>query len=186
MADYSKHTTDKFSCHKCMQKMMYPNERGGKIMGFVCFFCGSVNYPTKDSLNKNGKLLPIRKGVDKMSKLLNAMEEDFTEVTILEKPALFTDMRIDRNTVPKGYYAYDVRHDDECQGEAVQLARSILVNHWGALITQEKIKLPRDGYLDIEPEDLNYDTGDCRTMKAFMAKYPPIEKSAKNKTHESR
>lgn len=49
----------------------------------------------------------------------NAMKEDFEEVTILDKPALFTSLRIDRNTVPHGYHLYEVRHDDDCQGDAV-------------------------------------------------------------------
>jgi len=50
MADYSKYPTDKFKCHKCKQNKMYPNECDGKIMGFGCSFCGTVNYPVKDKL----------------------------------------------------------------------------------------------------------------------------------------
>lgn len=186
MVDYSKHTTDKFQCHKCQQNKMYPNERDGKIMGFACFFCGSVNYPTMDKLKKESKPLSVNKGVDKMSKQCNAMEEDFIEATIFKKSVMFTPMRIDRSTLPQGYFAYDVRYDDDNQGDPVQIARSILVNHWGTLITQDKIKLPRNGYLDILPEDLNYDTANRIKMKDFMAKYPAKEKPAKNKKHESR
>ncbi len=44
----------------------------------------------------------------------NAMEESFEEVTIFGKPAIFTSLRIDRNTIPRGYYAYEIRHDDDC------------------------------------------------------------------------
>ena len=102
----------------------------------------------------------------------DAMLENFEEVTLLDKPALFTSIRIDRNTVPEGYHLYEIRHDDEGRGDAVQIAKGILVNHWGSVITQEEIKLPPDGYLDIEPEDLNYDTGDCRNIQEFMSKYP--------------
>lgn len=100
------------------------------------------------------------------------MVEDFEEVTVLDMPALFTPIRIDRGTIPDGYQLYEVRHDDDCQGDAVQIARSIVVNHWGSLITRDEIKLPTDGFLDIEPEDMNYSTGECRSMKAFMEKYP--------------
>ena len=102
----------------------------------------------------------------------NAMTEMFEEVTILDKPALFTCGRLDRDTVPKGYHAYDVRHDDDCRGDAVQLQKFVLVNHWGTLITNEKIQLHKDGYRDLEPMDLNYSTGDCRNMKDYMEKYP--------------
>lgn len=102
----------------------------------------------------------------------NAMTMDFEEVNVFEKPALFTPLRIDRCTVPQGYYLYEVRHDDDGLGDAVQIARNIVVNHWGSIITQDEIPLPPDGYLDIEPEDLNYSTGGCRSMRDFMAKFP--------------
>lgn len=102
----------------------------------------------------------------------SAMSESFEEVTIFEKPALFTNLRIDRSSVPKGYHLYEVRHDDDSLGNAVQIAKGILVNHWGTLITRNKIKLPPDGHLDIKPDDLNYHTGDCRSMKDYMRKYP--------------
>lgn len=102
----------------------------------------------------------------------NAMNESFEEVTIFDKPALFTPLRVDRSTVPKGYHLYEIRHDDDSKGDPVQIARNILVNHWGSLITHDEIALPSNGYLDIEPEDLNYSTGDCRSMLDFMAKCP--------------
>lgn len=108
----------------------------------------------------------------------HAMSEEFEEVTILGKPALFTPIRIDRTTVPEGYYLYEVRHDDDCQGDAVQIARNIIVNHWGSLITRDEIHLPADGYLDIEPTDLNYQTGECRNMEEFIIKYPLTRREA--------
>ena len=102
----------------------------------------------------------------------NAMTEDYEEVTLLEKPAIFTILRIDRTTVPKGYHLYEIRHDDDCQGDAVQVAKGIMVNHWGTVIMRDELPMPPDGYLDIEPDDLNYSTGDCRSMAEFMQKYP--------------
>lgn len=105
----------------------------------------------------------------------DAMTEDFEEVTIFDKPALFTPLRIDRNTVPNGYYLYEVQHDDDCQGDAVQIAKSVVVNHWGSLITRDEIMLPSDGYLDIEPDDLNYGVGDCRSMKEAINKWKSME-----------
>ena len=69
----------------------------------------------------------------------NAMEETFTEVRVLGKPALFHDLRIDRSTVPKGLYLYEVRHDDEGWGDPVQIAKGIMVNHFGSIITRELV-----------------------------------------------
>ena len=48
---------------------------------------------------------------------LDAMEETFEEVTVLDKPMLFTCARVDRSTVPKGMYLYEVRHDEEMRGD---------------------------------------------------------------------
>ena len=47
----------------------------------------------------------------------NAMTEHYEEITVCGKPALFTSIRIKRDTIPDGLYAYDVRHDDECRGK---------------------------------------------------------------------
>jgi len=106
----------------------------------------------------------------------DAVTESFVEVTILGRPALFTPGRIDRSTVPQGYHLYEIRHDDDCQGDAVHVARTIAVNHWGSIITSEEIPFPSNGYLDIEPEDLKYGAGGCRTMDDFIAMYPAANK----------
>ena len=37
---------------------------------------------------------------------------------------------------------------------------------------RDEIDLGADSFLDINPEDLNYGAGDCRSMGDFMAKYP--------------
>ena len=110
----------------------------------------------------------------------NAMEERFEEITVLGKPALFTDIRIERSSVPKGLYLYEVRSDDDGCGDPVQIAKGIMVNHLGSIITREPIRLPPDGYLDIEPEkDWNFAGGDCRTVKEFQETYPSAKKKEK-------
>lgn len=106
----------------------------------------------------------------------NAMEEQYKEIKVLGKPALFHDMRLDRSTVPGGLYLYEVRHDDDGLGGPVQIARGIMVNHFGSILTREPIKLPPEGCLDIDPEkDWDYVGGDCRNVREFMKKYPPVK-----------
>ena len=61
----------------------------------------------------------------------DASKQNYQEVTIMGKPALFTDFRIDRATVPEGVYRYELRHGDEDWGEPVSLSRSIVVNYYG-------------------------------------------------------
>lgn len=52
----------------------------------------------------------------------NAMTQRYEEITVCDKPALFTSVRIKRDSVPAGLYAYDVRHDDDCRGIPCEIA----------------------------------------------------------------
>lgn len=54
---------------------------------------------------------------------VNAMTEKFEDVTVLGHPMLFTCARVDRDTVPEGLYMYEVRHDDDQQGDPVQICQ---------------------------------------------------------------
>lgn len=102
-----------------------------------------------------------------------AGREHFSEIRVLGKPALFHDMRIDRDSVPKGLYLYEVRRGDDGFGDPVQVAKGIRVNHFGSIRTREPIKLPADGYLDIDPEkDWEFGGGNTLTAKEFLKKYP--------------
>lgn len=110
---------------------------------------------------------------------VNAMEETYENVTVLNHPMLFTCLRVDRSTVPDGYFMYEVRHDDDQQGEPVQIGRSILVNHWGTLISNRPIRLESSsinayiGYRDIDPEeDWNYE-GSLMDISEYVKSYPP-------------
>ena len=111
----------------------------------------------------------------------NAMTEHYEEITVCGKPALFTSIRIKRDTVPDGLYAYDVRHDDECRGIPCEIAPFVMVNHWGTIILAEPLELPDDGrrYID-EETDWDYsplegegatDHKPCTTISDFMAVY---------------
>lgn len=120
-----------------------------------------------------------------MAYRLDAMKETFEEVTVLGKPMLFTCCRIERSTVPKGLYMYEVRHDDDQRGDPVQIANWIMVNHWGTLISSEPLNLnsyktANNAFLDIEPEnDWNYEGIDS-TVKEYMAQHPPKKEKQKD------
>lgn len=117
---------------------------------------------------------------------VNAEKEVFEEVTVFEQPMLFTCLRVDRNTVPKGMYLYEVRHDDYGRGDPCEIGKWILVNHWGTLISNVPVKLipnanGNNAYVDIDPEkDWNYE-GVSSTLKEYMEEHPP--KREKNREH---
>ena len=93
---------------------------------------------------------------------VDAKETCWEKVEVLGREGLFTCLRVDRNTVPEGWYMYEVRHDDECQGEPVEIALWVMVNHWGTLLVKEpfdleKSQITNNAYLYIDPEeDWNY------------------------------
>ena len=100
------------------------------------------------------------------------MDEMFQEITVLGKPALFSGGRINRHTVPMGLYAYDVRHDDDQQGIPCQIAKYIMVNHWGTILLAEPLKLPADGYLNInEKTGWNYAAMDEKALPVGRIEY---------------
>ena len=110
----------------------------------------------------------------------DATTQRYEEITVCDKPALFTSVRIKRDSVPAGLYAYDVRHDDDCRGIPREIAPFIMVNHWGTIILAEPLELPNDGrrYID-EETDWNYDPfggaeknqKPCVTVEEFIKTY---------------
>ncbi len=70
-------------------------------------------------------------------KPINANETGYEHFEILGSDALFTNIRIDRKTLPNGLYAYDLRDCDDYSGDPAELKSNVIVNHWGTVITKE-------------------------------------------------
>lgn len=96
----------------------------------------------------------------------NANQVGYENFEILGHTGIFTCYRIDRNTVPKGCYAYDLR--DECDGNICELKDNVLVNHWGTCILKEKIEGSAEG-IAIGADDYNY-LGDYISLENFIEK----------------
>lgn len=94
----------------------------------------------------------------------------YEEVRFQDQPALFTSLRLCAAGIPEGLHRYEVRHEG---GEPCQIARSILVDHYGTLLTSDAVQLPADGYLTISPEDLIFSTGGRVTSEDFLRRHPP-------------
>jgi hypothetical protein len=79
---------------------------------------------------------------------VNARKEDFQEVELFGKPALFTNSRIERATVPDGWYAYDLRGSDYDPGRPVTIEAQVVVNHAGANSDARPVKFRKDQHPD--------------------------------------
>ena len=109
---------------------------------------------------------------------INAMTEKFEDVTVFGHPMLFTCLRVDRNTIPAGLFVYEVRHDDNQQGEPVQIANWVMVNHWGTLITNKPIRLIpseqiHNAYRDIDAEKEWIYEGSLSSLHEYNKRNPP-------------
>jgi len=60
-----------------------------------------------------------------------------------EIKGFFTILRVDRNTLPEGYYAYDIRHGSD--GGFCTLEDLVFVDYAGTFITKTPINIPKGG-----------------------------------------
>ena len=65
---------------------------------------------------------------------VNARTEEFQHIEVFDKPALFTNGRIARDTVPEGWYCYDIRGSDDDPGALCYMEENVVVNHAGSVL----------------------------------------------------
>lgn len=56
-----------------------------------------------------------------------------------ESKGVYIDARVDINTVPEGWYAYDIRHGDNVY--FASLEPHVIVNHAGTFLTTKEVRL---------------------------------------------
>lgn len=101
---------------------------------------------------------------------VNAREEKYEQVELFGKPVLFTNFRIDRSTVPKGWYCYDLRGSDYDPGRPMTLENHVAVNHAGAVLTPEPVTIPKEGFRRLR-DKLNFLGGNCITLSGFCEEH---------------
>ena len=98
----------------------------------------------------------------------------FQEITIFNKPALFTPYRIDSKDLPKGLYKYECQCDDNQDGIITMIGKSIRVNFWGTILTTKKIGL-HHGYRNVgEIKDVLFTDAKSISTHDFLKKYPIV------------
>ena len=116
-----------------------------------------------------------------MSSYIHARTEPFEEITIINEPALFTPLRTDPSTIPAGVYTYEIRQDDECQGIACEVAKRIMVNQWGSILTLRPLDLGDEGRIYMEGDEINYGIDSSVTLGEFIERH---SKEAKQPEHQ--
>lgn len=62
-------------------------------------------------------------------------------------PAMFTDYRVDRNSIPKGLFAYDIRSVGT--EDFASIEPYVLVNYTGTVIVRQEIPMTEGDYTPI-------------------------------------
>lgn len=105
---------------------------------------------------------------------LNAYTEDYEHIELFGEPGLFTNGRIDRSTVPDGWYCYDLRGSDDDPGDPSAVEESVSINHAGTVLLPAPLELNEidetgTHYKTIH-EDLDFIDGEI-TMKEFCEEH---------------
>ena len=65
------------------------------------------------------------------------VKEDLAFIEILGKTVLLYEGRLDHTTIPVGFTAYDLRHEDEDWGFPCEISPFIRVNFFGTIVSDE-------------------------------------------------
>lgn len=98
---------------------------------------------------------------------VDARNEIFEHIELFDSPAMFTNARVDRSTVPEGLFCYDVRGSDNDPGELCTIENHVLVNHAGTVIGAVDYRLENSDYKTIG-DGINF-LGDEITLDEFAS-----------------
>jgi len=95
-------------------------------------------------------------------------DEQYQEVELFEKPALFSNGRISRDDLSEGVYCYDLRGSDDDPGSPICVEERVVVNHAGSVILTAPLEFPEEGRLYFTDETgLNFNGG-MLTLSQFL------------------
>ena len=100
---------------------------------------------------------------------VDAKNEIFEHIELFDSPAMFTNARVKRSTVPEGLFCYDVRGSDVDPGDLCVIENSVPVNHSGTIIGVQDYML-ENGQAKYIATHINF-LGDEITLDEFCGRY---------------
>lgn len=86
---------------------------------------------------------------------VDVRKEMLEEVELLGRTGYFTELRVDKETVPEGMHCYELRHGDD-DGFPVSVEESVRVNYFGAVLFTEALELGEEKALQFGYEDFAF------------------------------
>lgn len=97
---------------------------------------------------------------------------DYQFMDVCGTTGVFTNMRINRESLPEGFHKYSLRSGEE---EFIcQICNEVMVDHAGDFITKEPIDLGPEGFKALSSEDWGF-TGEAVDFEAYFGKKYSID-----------
>ncbi len=143
--------------------------RGSPLTRGTCITkCVSGKFPLEFGQGKYGVELSTIKEVDIVF-AIDVNSEQLQEVEINGHYGIFTELRVNKHTIPKGVNCYELRHGDD-DSYPVTVEENVRGNYFGAVLMIDKMELGQVGYIEISYDDFGF-TGDELTMLEYQANY---------------
>lgn len=91
------------------------------------------------------------------------------EVEIKGHYGVFTELRVDKSTIPEGVNCYELRHGDDDSYPAA-LEENVRINYFGAILMTDKMELGEGGYVELTFDDFGF-TGEELSVLEYRANY---------------
>lgn len=108
------------------------------------------------------------------TKYIHLELEEYQQIELLGKPALFTNARLTDADIPQGLYCYYLRHSDD-GGRFCSVEPKVGVNHGGSVITKDQIDFGKQGYISFTEDTEPNFTGGEQTLGEFLKSDAPQE-----------
>ena len=110
---------------------------------------------------------------------VDVQKEVLEEVDLMGRKGYFTELRVDKGTVPEGMYCYELRHGDD-DGFPVSVEENVRVNYFGAVLFAEDLELGEEKALQFGYEDFGYTGEQMYLSQAIGGREPDYFQDGKN------
>ena len=108
------------------------------------------------------------------TKYICVENEEYQQIELLGKPALFSNDRLTDADIPQGLYCYHLCHSDD-GGRFCSVEPKVGVNHGGSVITKEPLDFGKQGYISFTEDTEPNFTGEEQTLGEFLKSDTPQE-----------
>lgn len=101
--------------------------------------------------------------------LIDVNTGQLQEVEIKGHYGVFTELRVDKSTIPEGINCYELRHGEDDSYPAA-MEENVRINYFGTVLMTDKMELGEEGYVELAFDDFGF-TGEDLTMPEYRANY---------------